>query len=287
MNRLIASIIMCVAAVVAVAEQKADIIISYDFTSPCVSGGERVQKMTLLANSAKSKYFNDLSLWTDSLESTPEGKAKLDDIIRATCLVKDADGYDYWDLTKGPVKDIYTYVFDDIAEETLTHFDEWGDETMYYTEPYVEMQWELVPDSVASVLGYECQLGEADYHGRQWKAWFTTDIPLSFGPWKLRGLPGLILKAEADGMFSFIATGLQNTDRIISPMYSKKNYRKTERQEAQKDHEYYENNQEAILKAQNGGLVRITYTDEEGNEIAAPVYDGLKHNLEPDYKTTK
>ena len=116
MNRLIALIIMCVVAIAAVAQQKADIIVGYDFTSPGVSGGKRVQRMTLLANSAQSKYFNDLSLWTDSLESTPEGKARLDEIIRATCLVKDADGYDYWDLTKGPVKGIYTYVFDDIAD---------------------------------------------------------------------------------------------------------------------------------------------------------------------------
>lgn len=287
MNRLITSIIMCVAAIAVGAQQKADIIVSYDFTSPRVSGGERVQRMTLLANSAQSKYFNDLSLWTDSLESTPEGKAKLEEIIRATCLVKDAEGYDYWDLTKGPVKNIYTYIFDDIADETLTHYDEWGEETMYYTEPFDEMQWELVPDSVSFVLGYECQLGEVDYHDRHWKAWFTTDLPLPFGPWKLRGLPGLILKAEADGGFFFDATGLQKTDRIISPMYSKDNYRKTERREAQSDHEYYENNQEAILKAQNGGLARITYSDEEGNEIAAPVYDGLRHSLEPDYKAKK
>ena len=108
-----------------------------------------------------------------------------------------------------------------------------------------------------------------------------------FGPWKLRGLPGLILKGEADGGFFFNATGLQNTDRIISPMYSKDNYKKTKRHEAQTDHEYYENNQEAILKAQNGGLARITYYDEEGNEIDAPVYDAIKHSLEPDYKAMK
>ncbi len=69
-------------------QNKADIIVSYDFKTPCASGGERINKMTLLANSAESKYFNDISLWTDSLESTPEGKAKYDEIIRANCLVK-------------------------------------------------------------------------------------------------------------------------------------------------------------------------------------------------------
>lgn len=240
--------------------------------------------MTLLANSAGSKYFNDISLWTDSLESTPEGKAKLDDIIRANCLVQSPEGYEYWDLTKGPVKNIYTYVFNNNSDNTLTIYDQWGDELRFYTEPSDEMQWTLLPDSTNVILEYDCNLAESDYHGRHWKAWFAPEIPLCFGPWKLHGLPGLILKAEADGGFSFNATGLQHSDRIMSPMYSAEEYKKTDRRKAQADNEYFINNQEAILKAQNGGMAKITYSDEDGNEIAAPVYEATKHSLEPDYK---
>ena len=284
MKQILTSVIMCFVAMAAMAQSKADIIVCYDCKTPRASGGERITKMYLLANSVNSKYFNDISLWTDSLASTPEGKAKYDEIIRANCLVKDPEGYEYWDLTKGPVKNIYTYIFNDVADDSLTHYDEWGDELMYYTEPLAEIQWTLAPDSTASVLGYECQMAEADYHGRHWKAWFTTDLPLPFGPWKLRSLPGLILKAEADGGFAFVAIGLQNTGRIITPMYSPNEYKKTERKKAQANHEYFVNNQEAILKAQNGGMAKITYADADGNEIAPPVYEAGKHSLEPDYK---
>lgn len=251
---------------------------------PSLSGGSYKDKMTLLANSAGSKYFNDISLWTDSLESTPEGKAKLDEIIRANCLVQSPEGYEYWDLTKGPVKNIYTYVFNNNSDNTLTIYDQWGDELRFYTEPSDEMQWTLLPDSTNLILGYDCNLAESYYHGRHWKAWFAPEIPLCFGPWKLHGLPGLILKAEADGGFSFHATGLQHSDRIMSPMYSAEEYKKTDRRKAQADNEYFINNQEAILKAQNGGMAKITYSDEDGNEIAAPVYDAAKHSLEPDYE---
>lgn len=283
MKKLLTSIILCFAAIAAMA-QTADIIVCYDCKAPRVSGDEYVNKMTLLANSSESKYFNDISLWTDSLESTPQGKAKLNEILQDNCLVKDSDGNEYWDLTIGPVKNIYTYIFNNLTDETLSHYDQWGDELMYYTEPYTDIQWTLAPDSVLSIIGYECQMAEADYHGRHWKAWFSTDLPLPFGPWKLRALPGLIMKAEADGGFAFIATGVQTTDRIISPMYSSNDYKKTERKKAQADHEYFENNHEAILKAQNGGLVKITYSDNAGNEIAPPVYEARKHSLEPDYK---
>jgi Protein of unknown function (Porph_ging). len=287
MNRFATSILAAIAAIASMAQSRADIIVSYNFTVPGVSGGTRTKQMSMLANSAECKFFNEISLWNDSLAATPQGKAKLNEIIRASCLVKDPEGYEYWDLTKGPVKNVYTYVFNNMAAGTITHYDKWGDELMFYTEPADEMQWSLSPDSTLSVLGYECLLAESDYHGRHWKAWFTTDLPLPFGPWKLRGLPGLILKAEADGGFSLAATGLQNTARIISSMYSKDDYKKTERKKAQANHEYFENNKEAILKANNGGVGKITYTDDAGNEIPAPIYDARKHSLEPDYKEKK
>lgn len=284
MKNRITLLILCFTAIAAMA-QTADIEVRYEYTRHSLSGGSYTNKMTLLANSAGSKYFNDISLWTDSLESTPEGKAKLDEIIRANCLVQSPEGYEYWDLTKGPVKNIYTYVFNNNSDNTLTIYDQWGDELRFYTEPSDEMQWTLIPDSTNVILGYDCNLAESDYHGRHWKAWFAPEIPLCFGPWKLHGLPGLILKAEADGGFSFNATGLQHSDRIMSPMYSAEEYKKTDRRKAQADNEYFINNQEAILKAQNGGMAKITYSDDDGNEIAAPVYDAAKHSLEPDYKT--
>lgn len=276
--------IMSAITLAALAQSSADIVVSYNYSFPSVLGGTVTDRMTLLANSAESKYFNELSLWTDSLESTPNGSAKLDEIIRASCLVRHPDGYDYWDFSKGPVKSIYTYVFSNIADGLLTVYDQWGDELMYYTEPSNEMQWELVTDSVREILGYECVLAETDYHGRHWKAWFTPDVPLAYGPWKLHGLPGLILNAEADGGFSFTATGMQNTNRLMTPMYFKNDYKKTQRKNAQADQEYFEKNLEAIIKAQNEGAVRITYSDDEGNEMAAPTYDAAKHCIEPDYK---
>lgn len=55
--------------------------------------------------------------------------------------------------------------------------------------------WE-VSDSTQNILGFECIFAVTEYRGRKWEVWFTPEIPISDGPWKLNGLPGLILKAQ-------------------------------------------------------------------------------------------
>ncbi len=283
MNRFISFFIMSAITILSLAQNKADIIVSYDCSKPDKQGKSVTSKMSLLASAAEAKYFNDLSLWVDSLKSTPDGKAQYMEIIKNTCMTVEPDGSTSWDLRKGPVKKVHTYVFTNPAEETLTIYNKYGDDLGYYTEPMSEMEWTIVEDSTATVLDYECIMAESDYHGRHWKVWFTPEIPMPFGPWKLRGLPGLILKADANGDFSFEATGLEQTDRIISPMYLRKDYAKVDRKKALENAEYYLNNAESILNAQ-GQNVTIYAVDDDGNKIEIPKYDGLKHSLEPDYK---
>jgi len=58
-------------------------------------------------------------------------------------------------------------------------------------------KWNITADTTM-ILTYLCYKATCHYHGRNWEAWFTLDIPLNAGPWKLRGLPGLILKANDD-----------------------------------------------------------------------------------------
>lgn len=283
MKKLSSLIAMCLMTVVTVAQNKADIMVSYDCASPNKNGKPLTSKMTLLANRAEAKYFNDLSLWVDSLKSTPEGKAKYMEILKKSCMTVEPDGSTTWDLSKGPSKKVYTYVFTNLKDGALTHYGKYGEDFGYYTEPIEEISWTVVEDSTSTVLGYECVLAESDYHGRHWKAWFATEIPMQFGPWKLRGLPGLILKADADGGFSFEANGIEKSDRVLTPMYMQGDYTKVDRKKALADAEYYINNQENIMNAQ-GQSVKIYMLDENGNQVEVPKYDGLKHSIEPDYK---
>ena len=74
-----------------------------------------------------------------------------------------------------------------------------------YTEPLPKLNWEIQEDD-SVVCGYTCQKACATFRGLTWTAWFSVDLPYSVGPWKLCGLPGLILKAyESKGNYCFNA----------------------------------------------------------------------------------
>lgn len=283
MNRFIAFLYMFLIALALLAQGSDKILVSYDYVYPNTHGKIRTLKMSLIASPSEARYYNETSLWVDSLKSTPEGKAKYMEIIKKACMTIEPDGSVSFDMRKGPTKPTNSYVFTNLAKDCLTHYNKFGEDYGYYTEPLNEIQWTIVEDSTATMLGYECVMAESDYHGRHWKAWFTPELPMPFGPWKLHGLSGLILKAEADGGFSFAATGLEHTDRTISSMYMQSDYSKVDRKEALNNAEFFANNEESIMNAQ-GQSVKIYSTDENGNKIETQKYDGLKHSLEPDYK---
>lgn len=80
-----------------------------------------------------------------------------------------------------------------------------GNESFYYVETIPSLEWQL-EDGDSIVCDYPCQKAVACFRGRTWHVWYTTELPYQEGPWKLCGLPGVIMKAEdASGDFCFEA----------------------------------------------------------------------------------
>ncbi|MCI1779801.1 MAG: GLPGLI family protein [Bacteroidales bacterium] len=92
-----------------------------------------------------------------------------------------------------------------------------------YSEPMNNFKWTLIQDSTANILGYNCKIAETSFRGRKYRVYFSTEIPISSGPWKFYGLPGLILKVkELSGLFEWDAVGISKAQGNIYIFDSKK-----------------------------------------------------------------
>jgi GLPGLI family protein len=67
------------------------------------------------------------------------------------------------------------------------------------------IDWKISSDT-QTFGGLHCQKATAHFKGRAYTAWFCPDMPLHVGPWKLNGLPGVIVEAydaKKDVQFMF------------------------------------------------------------------------------------
>lgn len=57
-----------------------------------------------------------------------------------------------------------------------------------------KIPWEL-SDETKKIGDITCYKATAPFRGRNYTAWYASNIALPYGPWKLQGLPGIILEA--------------------------------------------------------------------------------------------
>lgn len=278
MKKFLTLSLVCVMAISAVAQQ--GIKVEYKESMPSLRADTLVTTSMILHTSPESSlYYNNMSLYVDSLTSTPEGKKRLQEMQLAAWKVSTPDGSFTLDMRRpAPRKTVDCYVTKDFSAHTVKFYNKFGGEQAWYSEPIEDMVWEVTSDSTETILGYECFMAAADYHGRHWTAWFAPEIPISDGPWKLRGLPGLILKAVTDNGSSFTATGIETTTSPVPIVYQPYSYSKTDRKKALAEEEHFRNNYVSTLAAQG-----IKITNQNGTAYEAPKFDRLRHALETDY----
>ena len=174
----------------------------YVYTFDTLKNELRDDLLILQIGKEVSKCYSYYTFQCDSLRRTPDGAKVWSELFRRAI---EKDGI-YGDF---PYVRMSTYVYKNYPTGQMTITDRISSQSYRYVDSLHAQTWTM-GDSTREVLGYTCQQATADFRGRRWTAWFATDIPVSDGPWKLGGLPGLILEAYDEGQqHVFTAVGLE------------------------------------------------------------------------------
>jgi len=200
---------------------QATITVYYQFTQQASIGATTVvltDTTVLRIGSIYSVYFNRSSALRDSIHTAT--RRSIADQIESVAVHLDGNadaeraidnmigGLDFMS-SSNPER---TSVFKNRQTGIITSIDGDFQDLFLVEETVPPMEWEIFPDTM-TILGYLCFKATTIFRGRNYIAWFTMDIPINEGPWKIYGLPGLILRLEdADGLFVHEAVGLVSHD---------------------------------------------------------------------------
>ena len=128
----------------------------------------------------------------------------------------------------------------------------------YYQEPKSQFGWKILEDTL-SIGGIPCQKATADFGGRKWEAWFAASIPISEGPYKFNGLPGLILKVnDSQGYWNFDLASIQSINKNLQVYFSNYKVQPIKDKETYLSKKRYtHDNKFQLMKVQEG----ITFKD--------------------------
>ncbi|WP_298148336.1 GLPGLI family protein [Flavobacterium sp.] len=89
-----------------------------------------------------------------------------------------------------------------LQNNEVMHYEAIGSDTYKFSNK-IHLNWQLHENDTL-IGNYKCKKATLDFYGRNWTAWYAPDIPISAGPYKFKGLPGLILRIfDSEKTFDF------------------------------------------------------------------------------------
>lgn len=147
-----------------------------------------------------------------------------------------------------------------------------------------KINWKILSEK-EKIGEWNAQKAEADFAGRHWIAWFSTEIPIQDGPYKFRGLPGLIVKIEdKTGSHKLELKGIKNIKKELDiNVFDAKEIAVNSKQFQKVLKEYENDPTKGIKQIQMGGTsIILTGKDGTSTKIAKEQEERLKARIKKD-----
>jgi GLPGLI family protein len=155
------------------------------------------------------------------------------------------------------------FVFDRVMMDKYLMQDDWP-----------QIDWKIT-DETKKISQLTCQKAIGAWRGRIYEAWFCADLPFHAGPWKLTGLPGLIIEAtdsQHQIMFKFAGYRTLNDSKTIIILPSKNQAKPASVQDFNKMRDAIKKNPSIIASASGGKIIPVTgATGNSANSLNNPL----------------
>lgn len=120
------------------------------------------------------------------------------------------------------------YMITDVMKDSLEYNTNSSGTKFIVQEKKYPFKW-TIHNETKKIGNFNCTKATTYFRGRNYIAWFTSEIPLNAGPWKFSGLPGFIIEVQDfDAIFSWkVKTILYPfTENTPNEIPNKENYTK-------------------------------------------------------------
>lgn len=171
-------------------------------------------------------------------------------------------------ITNSPLGfDNQFYVIKDLSKKKVAKIIQ-NSRDIYSININEAIDWKTEPE-IVKIGEYSCQKAVLSYGGREWVAFFTSQIPILDGPYVFHGLPGLIVKLYDTNKqydFSLVQVKKGNDDLydVRTPKSLNINWNTLEKLSKQ-----YYSDPYANMKPNSASNVsrKVTFSDENGKQI--------------------
>ena len=228
------------------------LICKYDFAwrFDTINNVTRDDLIILQVGNEISKSYSYYTFQSDSLSQSENGEEVWDMMFKKAA--KAAKG----GVPSGfPHKRSRTYVYKNYPKGKITVTDGISLQDYIYEDEINAQNWEVL-DSTSIVLDYVCQLAKCSFRGRVWSAWFASEIPVSEGPWKFCGLPGLIMNVfDESKQYEFTILGMEKKEEPIvftKSCVGSRKFEKTDRMTFLRTNKRYVMNTNGFIEMETG-----------------------------------
>lgn len=187
-------------------------VIQYDYSKRVKKDSTRIVSQNTFLNIEEnySTFFSEAPYLADSIIASDK---KLGNKINFKTLPADLLG---------------CYIQKKLSSKEVIYYSDEFDEHEYKYNEEPKFTWKITKES-KEILGHKVYLASTTYGGRNYIAYFTTEIPVQDGPYKFFGLPGLILEIfDEKKDHHFLAIGISKEKKIsIDDRISKRKYIET------------------------------------------------------------